>query len=94
MFIACTTSARTKKARKSKSKFKTLMNVFFSIFMEFCIFTAFLKDELGNNQHFSVHVLAELREGLRNKTLELWTDMWWVLHQRIAQLIAHCLSGD
>lgn len=33
------------------------------------------------NRHYHLHVLAELCEGIRKKTTELWKDKSWVLHQ-------------
>ena len=33
------------------------------------------------NQHYYLHVLAELRERIRKKRPELWKDKSWVLHQ-------------
>ncbi|GFU90116.1 hypothetical protein TNCV_2464581 [Trichonephila clavipes] len=44
------------------------------------------------NQHYYLHVLAELCERIRKKLPELWKDKSWVLHKDNAPLILHYLA--
>lgn len=72
-------SPRAKKARMSKSKFKAMLIVFFDI--HGIVNLHWVPEGQTINQHYYLHVLAELRERIRKKRPELWKDKSWVLHQ-------------
>jgi histone-lysine N-methyltransferase SETMAR len=70
---------RTKKARKSRSKIKTMLIVFFDI----CgvVHHEYVPAGQTVNAKFCVEVLKRLRERVRRARAELWAENAWILHQ-------------
>ena len=70
-----------KKLEWARSKFKAMMIVFFRYSRD-CVHC--VSEGQTINQHYYLHVLAELRERIRKKRPELWKDKSWVIHQNNA----------
>ena len=71
-------SPRPKKARMSRSNMKVMLVVFFD--WQGVIHYKFIPRGQTVNKEFYVAVLKLLREALRRKRLQLWTNQSWVLH--------------
>ena len=72
-------SPRTKKARKSRSKIKTMLIIFFEI--RGVIHHEYVPAGRTVNAKFKVEVLKRLREHVRRARPELWAENAWILHQ-------------
>ncbi|VVC46534.1 Transposase, type 1 [Cinara cedri] len=70
---------RIKKARRSKSKFKAMLIVFFDI--NGIVMNEWVPEGQTVNKIYYLSVLATLRERVRKKRPELWKNNSWILHQ-------------
>jgi hypothetical protein len=73
-----TLSKTKKKARMSKSKFKTMLAVFFNI--QGIIMTQYIPPGQTVNQTYYIELLTKLRGKILRKRPELWQN-GWILHQ-------------
>ena len=73
-----TSSPRPKKARKSRSKFKAMLMVFFDI--QGIVMAEWVPSGQTVNQQYYTEVLTKLRERVRRKRPELWRN-GWILRQ-------------
>ena len=73
------TSPRVKKARMSKSKLKVMLIVFFDI--NGIIMIEWVPQGQTVNQHYYIETLKKLRERVRKKRTNLWSNNSWLLHQ-------------
>ena len=71
-------SPRPKKARMSRSNMKVMMVVFFD--WQGVIHYEFVPRGQTVNKEFYLAVLKRLREAVRRKRPQLWTNQSWVLH--------------
>ena len=62
-----------------KSKFKTMLIVFFDI--NGIVMTEWVPEGQTVNQTYYLTVLATLRKRVRKKRPELWKNKSWILHQ-------------
>jgi transposase len=72
------------KARKSRSKIKTMLIIFFDI--RGVVHHEYILASQTVNAKFYVEVLKRLRERVRLARPELWTENAWILHQDNAPL--------
>lgn len=72
-------SPRMKKARMSKSRFKAMLIVFFDI--KGVIHIEWVPEGTTVNQYYYIQVLITLRERVRKKRPEMWSENSWILHQ-------------
>ena len=75
-------SPRPKKARMSQSNMKVMLVVFFD--WQGAIHYEFVTCGQTVNKEFYVAVLKRLREAIRRKRPQLWTNQSWVLHHENA----------
>jgi len=71
-------SARPKKARMSRSNMKVMLAVFFD--RQGAVHYEFVPRDQTANKEFYVAVLKRLKEAVRRKKPQLWTNQSWVLH--------------
>lgn len=74
-----TGEARTKKSRKSRSKIKVMILVFFDI--KGVVHHEFLPEEQTVNSEFYLNVLKRLRDRVRRVRPHLTQNDGWILHQ-------------
>jgi len=67
-----------KKARRSRSKLKVLLTVFFGC--RGVVHSEFLPEGQTVNKDYYLSVLRRLRENIRRKRPELWRENSWILH--------------
>ena len=85
---------RPKRARMSRSKLKEVMVVFFD--WHGVIHYEFVPRGQTVNKEFYVAVLKRLREAVRRKRPQLWTNQSWVLHHdnALTRRSLYAISGE